>query len=206
MKTGLLLGYEVLASLLPFVVVLILWEKRQKALGRPLTGTVWVLAGIMAVYAVGICYFTGAGTLYDLFTYGGEIRPEQINLVPFSRRIDLAAYLLNVVLFLPFGFLSPWFCDRMTGWRQVLAGGFGISLLVEITQLLNTRSTDVDDLLLNTLGALVGWGLYRLFRPWLPHLRRKLPVALLWVSLLVPFAGRFLLFYEVGMARLLYGF
>ena len=96
--------------------------------------------------------------MYDLFLYGGEIRPEQINLLPFSRHVDLTAYLLNIVLFLPFGFLVPWFCSRMSGAGRVAAGGLGLSLLVELSQLLNNRSTDVDDLLLNTLGALAGLG------------------------------------------------
>ena len=77
---------------------------------------------ILAVYAVGMAHVTGAGTVYDLFLYGGEIRPEQINLLPFSRHVDLTAYLLNIVLFLPFGFLVPWFCSRMSrgrpGWQR----------------------------------------------------------------------------------------
>ena len=60
-----------------------------------------------------------AGTVYDLFTYGAEIRSEQINLLPFSRTIDGTAYGLNILLFLPFGLLSPWFCDRMASWKRV---------------------------------------------------------------------------------------
>ena len=206
MKSGLLLGYEVLASLLPLAVGLLLWGRRQKQCGPVPAVSLWIRVVILAVYAVGMAHVTGAGTVYDLFLYGGEIRPEQINLLPFSRHVDLTAYLLNIVLFLPFGFLVPWFCSRMSGAGRVAAGGLGLSLLVELSQLLNNRSTDVDDLLLNTLGALAGWAVYRILRRWLPSPRRTLPTGLLWASLLVPFAGRFLLFYEVGLARLLYGF
>lgn len=192
--------------MLPFVVATLLWGTRQKSCGRPLTGGIWCMALVLAVYAVGIYYFTGAGTVYDLFTYGGEIRPEQINLLPFSRTIDGTAYGLNVVLFLPFGLLSPWFCDRMAGWKKVLAGGFALSLLIEVSQLLNNRSTDVDDLILNTLGALAGWVLYRVLRRHLPRPTRPLPLPLLWMSFLLPFAGRFLLFDEIALAQWLYGF
>ncbi|WP_300277877.1 VanZ family protein [uncultured Subdoligranulum sp.] len=206
MKAGLLLGYEVLASLLPLVAGLLLWGHRQKQCGRMTAASVWIRAGILAVYAVGMAHVTGAGTVYDLFLYGGVIRPEQINLLPFSRQVDLTAYLLNIVLFLPFGFLAPWFCSRMSGAGRVVAGGLSLSLLVELSQLLNNRSTDVDDLLLNTLGALAGWAVYRMVRRWLPQLRQVMPVGLLWASLLLPFAGRFLLFYEVGVAKFLYGF
>ncbi len=69
---------------------------------------------------------------------------------------------LNVVLFLPFGF----FLRTLAG-RGVLSAtllGFGLSLFIEVTQLTGVwgiypcayRVFDVDDLLLNTVGALLG--------------------------------------------------
>lgn len=69
---------------------------------------------------------------------------------------------LNVVLFLPLGFFV-----RVLGGRGVVAAlliGFGTSLFVETTQLTGVwglypcayRVFDVDDLLTNTLGALLG--------------------------------------------------
>lgn len=206
LETVLFGGYEVLSGMLPFAVVTLLWGNRQKKRGQPLNGGIRCMALVLALYAVGMYYFTGVGTVYDLFTYGAEIRSEQINLLPFSRTIDGTAYGLNILLFLPFGLLSPWFCDRMASWKKVLEGGFSLSLLIEVSQLLNNRSTDVDDLILNTLGALVGWGLYRLLRRYLPRLARPLPLPLLWMSFLIPFAGRFLLFDEIALARWLYGF
>src|SRR5699024_6881246 len=148
----------------------------------------------------------GGGSVLRPFAYWRWVRAGQIKPLPFSRQVDLTAYLLNIVLFLPFGFLAPWFCSRMSGPGRVAAGGLSLSLLVELSQLLNNRSTDVDDLLLNTLGALAGWAVYRMVRRWLPQLRQVMPVGLLWASLLLPFAGRFLLFYEVGVAKFLYGF
>ena len=41
--------------------------------------------------------------------FGGE----QVNLLPFSRQIDAVAYLQNVLLFVPFGLLLPWFWAGM---------------------------------------------------------------------------------------------
>ena len=43
-----------------------------------------------------------------------------------------------------------------------IAASLGISLFIESTQLPLSRTTDVDDLILNTAGALIGYGLYRL--------------------------------------------
>ena len=76
------------------------------------------------------------------------------------------------------------------------------------TMLSNHRRTDVDDLILNTAGALLGFLLYRGFvrvTKW-----RGLPYgASRWEPVLYTgamFAGHFLLFYELGIARLLYHF
>ena len=85
----------------------------------------------------------------------------------------------------------------------------GLSLTVELSQLLNRRRTDVDDLLLNTLGALLGLLLYRLYCRIrrLPAPEPGPPAALapaLYIA--VPFLCRFLLYNEWGLAKLLYGF
>lgn len=206
MKELVLLGYEGAAALLPFLAVLALWAARENRRGRPLSRFAVCAAAVLAVYAAGVYHCTGAGTLYDLLTYGVRLQGSQINLAPFSRHIDVAAYALNVVLLAPFGFLAPLCCQSMRGWRQVAVGGFGLSLLIELSQLLNNRSTDVDDLILNTLGALAGWGLWRLWQRRGSASRQEMPFALFRASLLIPFAGRFLLFHEIGLARLLYGF
>ena len=53
---------------------------------------------------------------------------------------------------------------RANGWRVLLAGA-GLSLGIEIAQyLLGTGYADVDDVLLNALGALAGCGLLRRLR------------------------------------------
>ena len=53
--------------------------------------------------------------------------------------------------------------------------GFFFSLTVEICQLPQARGTDIDDLWLNTLGAILGYGVFGLmkrYRPlWIPGFR-----------------------------------
>ena len=47
----------------------------------------------------------------------------------------------------------------------MLLSGAGLSICIELMQyLLMTGVTDVDDVLLNALGALLGWGLARLWQ------------------------------------------
>ena len=63
----------------------------------------------------------------------------------------------NILMFIPVGMSWP-FCFKKLDkvWKTVLAG-FGYSLFIELTQLfVFGRSTDIDDLMLNTIGALIG--------------------------------------------------
>lgn len=61
----------------------------------------------------------------------------------------------NVLMLVPFGFLAPLLWERLRGWR-VLPAGLGLILAIELLQPFTGRSFDVDDILLNFLGVLVG--------------------------------------------------
>lgn len=107
----------------------------------------------------------GATGVLDLSFYSLDLfRPRAYNLVLFHLWLwDQSV--LNVLLFLPLGFLLPLvfrFRKKRTG-IKVFFISFGVSLFVELTQLLiMTRSFDVNDLLANTLGGVLGYLVYRL--------------------------------------------
>lgn len=66
----------------------------------------------------------------------------------------------NVIVFVPLG-LGLAGVLHQTNLRQTIRlaalGGFGLSLLIELSQLvIPSRTTDVDDLIFNTLGASIG--------------------------------------------------
>lgn len=64
----------------------------------------------------------------------------------------------NLAAFIPLGFLLPSLSDRHTSARWVVLVGFCLSLDIEILQFASQRRVaDVDDLLLNTLGAFLGY-------------------------------------------------
>lgn len=202
MDSLLFLGYEGLSSLLPFLLVLLPLARRHP---KRFSGVRLPLL-LFGVYLAGVFYFTGAGTLYDLLLYSLDIRASQINLIPFSHTIDQTAYFLNVVLFLPLGILAPLIWGQLRRFLPLAGIGFGFSLLIELSQLLNNRSTDVDDLILNTLGALVGFGLYRVWTRctggrWQTE---GLPTTSFVLVLATAFFGRFFLYNEFGLAALLY--
>jgi glycopeptide antibiotics resistance protein len=64
-------------------------------------------------------------------------------------------------MFIPTGIVLPIVYRRLNSlWKAAAAGAF-ISLCTEILQLpFPSRASDVDDLILNTLGVVVGYGIY----------------------------------------------
>ena len=87
-----------------------------------------------------------------------------LNLIPFqdfSAR-NMEGMVLNAIMFAPLGFLLPAYFERYRRWGRTLAAGFLTSLTVELIQMFTFRATDVDDLIMNTLGTLVGFLLAKL--------------------------------------------
>lgn len=203
MKKLILEGYAAFTALLPFVLVACSGSSRQPT--KPLLD---LRLTVFAVYIAAVLSVTGAGTLYDCSIYGLQVRTEQLNLLLFSQKIDKVAYLQNVLLFVPLGVLLPLLWPEMRKLKRVLLNSLGFSLLLELSQLCNNRCTDVDDLLLNTVGALLGYSLVRLLLALQPSFARQgaQPAREPWFFIAVMFCGRFLLFSEMGIARLLYGF
>lgn len=71
---------------------------------------------------------------------------------------------LNILMFVPFGFLLPFVSEHFkTFWKTYLAG-FGFTLVIETLQLILEKGIfEVDDLFNNLLGAIIGYGCYRIF-------------------------------------------
>lgn len=70
----------------------------------------------------------------------------------------------NVAVFVPMGLLPPLLWGKMqNGWRTALLC-LGASCFIECFQLLIGRSVDVDDVILNTLGGVLGWLLFCIAR------------------------------------------
>ena len=104
----------------------------------------------------------------------------QINWVPFVNLMDYpkrSSALLNIIgnttMFIPIGVVWPSVYKQLNTHWKVLVAGAGISLTVELLQLpFYDRVSDIDDLLLNTLGFAVGYGIYLLVK-WIAAKCRK---------------------------------
>ncbi|MFT8320992.1 MAG: VanZ family protein [Bacillus sp. (in: firmicutes)] len=64
----------------------------------------------------------------------------------------------NIIGFVPFGFILPLLSRKMTNLKSIAIATFCLSFTYEIFQLVfSLGSFDVDDLILNTLGGIVGY-------------------------------------------------
>lgn len=122
---------------------------------------------LFSLYIIFVFYFL---LISEIYGRTGEMQEYHYNLILFQEigrfwnyreqlgMFATAANLLgNVLIFLPFGFFMPMASRR----RSFLATSFyslALSLVVEISQLLlKVGCFDVDDLLLNTIGGMLGY-------------------------------------------------
>lgn len=201
------IGYELLSSFIPFLIVLYLFRRVRGKYSASFSIWHYILPIAFALYIIAVFHVTGVGTLYDAMTAEFEEMKERINLVPFSNKINVIGYLLNIVMFVPLGFLVPMIWNRMKNAPYVILTGASISLLIESSQLLSYRGTDVDDLILNTFGAAIGFLIYKVWDRFSESKYQLVGIDSreLTAYILVLFLGRFFLFNYIGFIELVYG-
>lgn len=99
--------------------------------------------------------------------------PDRINLEPFNKIIETQilvengniSYLFievfgNICMFIPIGFFLPLLWKRFKNPFLTVIVCLLISFGIETIQLILPRGTDVDDIILNTSGGLIGYILY----------------------------------------------
>ena len=112
------------------------------------------------------------GQVQPLLFDASRISPPRINLLPVVYLFDypifreaLINFIGNTAMFIPLGIVWPSVFKKLDTHGKVIAAGVGYSLLIEIFQLpFFDRVSDIDDLLLNSLGFLMGYGIYLLVR------------------------------------------
>ena len=111
---------------------------------------------VFASYLSAVYLFVGMPTLQF-------IRFElSLTLIPFLPMIsDIKNTILNIILFVPLGFMLPFLWKKYNSLRPTLMFGFGMSLAIELLQILTYRSTDINDLIANTCGALLGFSFFK---------------------------------------------
>ena len=214
-------------STLPFLIPYhILLTSQSKKIGNKLSIERIVIVYIFVYYLTGVLSFTGIPSIMDIVhnsfgiitPKGLNFPPDEINLIPFRWLTEgVRPYIENILLFIPLGFMLPWIWKKYKVLWKTALSGITFSLIIELSQLFNFRITDIDDLLMNTLGALIGWVIFRLLKEHLSKLQDKVSVQSTNIEkiplllreeacfyMVIAFAGMFFVFYP--FLRSLFGY
>ena len=112
------------------------------------------------------------GKIQPLIFDAAKVFPPRINLIPFVnlfdyeiRREALINFIGNTAMFIPLGIVWPSVFKKLDTPVKVICSGIATSLAIEILQLpFFDRVTDIDDLILNSLGFIMGYGIFRLVK------------------------------------------
>lgn len=136
----------------------------------PLWVILWSLRRFTTRQAIYYCVFTVylgwvyalAGIISMRYLFVSEFAP-RVNLIPFVGMLSAPFdTVLNILMFAPLGFLCPLLWEHFRDWKSTLLLGFGTSLAIELLQMVSGRTTDIDDLITNVVGTLLGFAIAKL--------------------------------------------
>ena len=160
---NLLLGmiYPILCIFIPSIIYQIIIIKSKKTTEKTnKKHLIWVY--IFLIYIL-LCFeAVGIGSVWDIGRYDSIIRLGEINFIPFSSE-GAMTYIFNIIMFMPLGFLLPLIWKNMRKIKPVIFTSLAFSFSIEFCQLFNRRNTDIDDLLMNVIGAIIGFIIYKVF-------------------------------------------
>ena len=158
---------ELFDFIILFILYIFIFFKKWQEKGKD----VLVINTLMYIYLSFVLYFT----LMPIFTSLPNIfiyTSRSINLTPFIDVIEskgdfIRQVVLNVIMTIPFGFLLPHIRNLKINYIKTIFYTFSLSLIIEILQpIINSyRSTDITDLITNTLGGVIGYVFYLIFKP-----------------------------------------
>ena len=115
----------------------------------------YVVELVFSIYCVWLIELVG---LFSLdFSLNGI---KNISIVPFVGSSFIPVF-LNFALFIPYGLLLPLvFSNCKWNWKKILLVGAMTSICIEVLQMFGGRYAEIDDFIINTLGAFVGYYIY----------------------------------------------
>lgn len=138
-------------------------EKRFRALGKVL----FVVYIIFLIYFLCFSEWYGRIGITEEYRYNLELFKEIKRFINYREELGMFAVFTNlfgnILIFVPYGFFVA-MASKYRGFWKTFLYSFGLCLGVEIFQLVTrVGSFDVDDILLNTLGGVIGYIVFAIF-------------------------------------------
>ena len=149
-----------------FLLALVVWTRVSK-IRYTARQHAFILA--FAIYILGVMHFVFFPIDINIGMYANQTPwYKTIQWVPLLTA-DVPSFVLNILLFMPLGFMLPMLKPSVASVRKAASTGLIFSFLIEMLQLLiritlgNGRSTDVNDLIANMLGSVIGFLILKWF-------------------------------------------
>ena len=114
---------------------------------------------IKRIYSIVCMCVWGLGLLYVTWLSRTPIWETRVSFIPFQSDMNTTAfdYVTNIVMFIPYPLLLYGVLQKKLKFSCLTGAGIGLSLAIELLQLITHRGVcDVEDLILNSVGALLG--------------------------------------------------
>ncbi|MBO3444280.1 VanZ family protein [Clostridium sp. CCUG 7971] len=109
-----------------------------------------------------------------IFLGGIDFNPSNrfINFVPFKFLIEtydmgykamMSQVVANIIMFIPIGLLLPIVLKKCREFKYTCLYALLFTFLIEFVQYFIGRSCDIDDIIMNFIGSVLGYGIYKLF-------------------------------------------
>nr|WP_312579868.1 VanZ family protein [Sedimentibacter sp.] len=105
---------------------------------------------------------------------------KSVNIIPFRVLTTMASnplnFLGNIIMFIPYGCLLVLFSKKCQKIYITTLTGAKLSFLIEVFQLFSSRGSDIDDIILNTIGTICGYCIGKLIVAVIPSRQLKIGI------------------------------
>ena len=134
---------------------------RKKKIFRAVGKVLFLLYVVFLIYFLFLAEWYGRTGISEEYRYNLELFREIKRFIIYREQLGAFAVFANlagnILIFVPYGFFIS-VASRERGFFKTLFFSMGLSLCVEIIQLFTrVGSLDVDDILLNTIGGVLGY-------------------------------------------------
>ena len=124
-----------------------------------------------AAYIIFILYLTAMCFLVGFPSVTGIKIDWSYNIIPFYGMLnDITNSYLNILLFIPLGIFVPCLWPEYRSMMKTVGLGLMTSLGIEILQIFTFRATDINDVITNVAGTMIGYLIGRLIIKRFPQL------------------------------------
>ena len=146
------IGIFIIGSAIAFI-------KRGRNEGLRLSAGLFLLLYVIVLYCSTVFFRATSTTIHYPFDFFWHYKD-----FAHGRLLWLPEVIMNIAVFIPVGLALGLAFRKAKGWQAVMAG-MGVSVGIELLQWLFRKGfADVDDVMHNTLGCVVGYLLYRVLK------------------------------------------